>query len=50
MIVSHDHQLLQTIGNRVIEITPKGIIDRLSAFDEYLENPDVLKLKEQMYA
>ncbi|MBC8081229.1 MAG: ATP-binding cassette domain-containing protein [Gorillibacterium sp.] len=50
MIVSHDHQLLQTIGNRIIEITPKGIIDRLSAFDEYNENPDVLKIKEQMYA
>ncbi|MCL6456445.1 MAG: ATP-binding cassette domain-containing protein [Gorillibacterium sp.] len=50
MIVSHDHQLLQTIGNRVIEITPKGIIDRMSAFDEYNDNPDILKLKEQMYA
>ncbi|WP_438432865.1 ABC-F family ATP-binding cassette domain-containing protein [Gorillibacterium sp. sgz500922] len=50
MIVSHDHQLLQTVGNRVIEITPKGIIDRLSSFDEYLENPDVLKLREEYYA
>jgi len=50
MIVSHDHQLLQTVGNRVIEITPKGLIDRLSSFDEYLENPDVLKLREEYSA
>ncbi|MEO3944591.1 ATP-binding cassette domain-containing protein [Gorillibacterium sp. CAU 1737] len=50
MIVSHDHQLLQTVGNRVIEITPKGLIDRLSTFDEYLENPDVLKLRAEFYA
>jgi ATPase subunit of ABC transporter with duplicated ATPase domains len=50
MIVSHDHQLLQTIANRVIEITPKGLIDRLSNFDEYLENPDVQKLREEYYA
>ena len=48
IINSHDHQLLQTIANRVIEITPKGIIDRMSTFDEYLENPEIQKLREEM--
>jgi ATPase subunit of ABC transporter with duplicated ATPase domains len=36
-LVSHDHQLLQTVANRVIEITPTGIIDRMMSYDEYLE-------------
>jgi len=35
-LVSHDHQLLQTVANRIIEITPSGIIDRLTTYDEYL--------------
>lgn len=37
LFVSHDHQFTQTIANRVIEITPDGVIDRLGTFDEYLE-------------
>ena len=37
MFVSHDHQFLQTIANRVIEITPNGVIDKKMSFDEYLE-------------
>lgn len=40
-LVSHDHQLLQTTANRIIEITPDGIIDRLTSFDEYLEKQAV---------
>lgn len=40
-LVSHDHQLLQTVANRIIEITPNGLIDKLMTYDEYLENPDV---------
>ncbi|HWP96958.1 MAG TPA: ATP-binding cassette domain-containing protein [Syntrophomonadaceae bacterium] len=36
-LVSHDHQLLQTVANRIIEITPDGVIDRLTTYDEYLE-------------
>lgn len=39
-LASHDHQLLQTVANRIIEITPDGIIDRLTTFDEYLEKQD----------
>lgn len=36
-LVSHDHQLLQTVANRIIEITPDGVIDKLMTYDEYLE-------------
>ena len=49
MFVSHDHQFLQTIANRIIEITPHGVIDKKMAFDEYLESPVVNKLREEMY-
>ena len=49
MFVSHDHQFLQTIANRIIEITPYGIIDKKMSFDEYLENSDVKKLREEMH-
>ena len=50
LISSHDHELLQTVCNRVIEITPKGIIDREMTYDEYLEDKKVKELKEQMYS
>jgi len=36
-LISHDHQLVQTVANRIIEITPDGIIDKLTTYDEYLE-------------
>ena len=40
LFASHDHQFVQTIANRIIELTPQGCIDRLSTFDEYLEYKD----------
>ena len=49
LFASHDHQFVQTIANRIIEITPKGIIDRMTTFDEYFENEDIAKLREEMY-
>ncbi|MBS1915973.1 MAG: ATP-binding cassette domain-containing protein [Bacteroidetes bacterium] len=49
LITSHDHTFLETVSNRVIEITPKGIIDRLMSFDEYLENDRVKQLRQEMY-
>lgn len=48
-LTSHDHTFMQTVANRVIELTPKGIIDRLMTFDEYLENKRVKELREEMY-
>jgi ATPase subunit of ABC transporter with duplicated ATPase domains len=49
LLTSHDHTFLQTVANRVIELTPKGIIDRLMSFDEYLEDKRVKELREEMY-
>ncbi|GAA4741037.1 ABC-F family ATP-binding cassette domain-containing protein [Flavisolibacter ginsenosidimutans] len=48
-LTSHDHTFMQTVSNRVIELTPKGIIDRLMSFDEYLEDKRVKELREEMY-
>ena len=50
LLTSHDHTFMQTVANRIIELTPKGIIDRLTTFDEYLEDERVKALKEEMYA
>lgn len=49
LLTSHDHTFMQTVANRVIEITPKGIIDRLMTFDEYLDDKRVKELREEMY-
>ena len=49
LLTSHDHTFMQTVANRVIELTPKGIIDRLMTFDEYLEDARVKTLREEMY-
>ena len=49
LLTSHDHTFMQTVANRIIEITPKGIIDRLMTFDEYLADERVKQLKEEMY-
>jgi ATPase subunit of ABC transporter with duplicated ATPase domains len=50
LFVSHDHQFVQTVANRIIEITPKGLIDKMMTYDEYLASPEIEKLKEEMYA
>ena len=50
LLTSHDHTFMQTVANRIIELTPKGIIDRLMTFDEYLEDERVKGLKEEMYS
>ena len=50
MFVSQDHQFIQTIANRIIEITPKGVIDKMMTYDEYLENAEVKELRESMYS
>lgn len=50
IMTSHDHQLMDTICNRIIEITPNGMIDRLMSFDEYIRSEDMKKLREEMYS
>jgi ATPase subunit of ABC transporter with duplicated ATPase domains len=46
---SHDHQLVQTVANRIIEITPKGYIDRAMPFDEYLSNEQIKQQRHELY-
>lgn len=50
LFTTHDHQFMQSVANRIIEITPAGIIDRLMTFDEYLSDARVRALREEMYA
>lgn len=49
LFVSHDHQFIETIANRIIEITPNGLIDRTMSYDEYLENDEVKKQLDILY-
>jgi ATPase subunit of ABC transporter with duplicated ATPase domains len=50
LISTHDHEFAQTVANRIIELTPKGIIDRYSTFDDYLSDPKIKELRELMYS
>lgn len=47
---SHDHEFISTIANRIIEITPKGVIDRMMNFDDYLKDEQVKSLRKEYYA
>ena len=46
---SHDHEFIQSIANRIVEITPNGIIDRMMSFDDYIKDEQVLALRKQLY-
>jgi ATPase subunit of ABC transporter with duplicated ATPase domains len=50
LLTTHDHQFMDTVANRIIEITPKGMIDRLMTYDEYLADDRVKVLKEELYS
>lgn len=47
---SHDHQFIDTIANRIIEFTPKGVIDRMIRFDDYLKDEEIKRLRDNLYA
>ena len=49
LFASHDHEFVSTVANRIIEITPGGCIDRVMAFDEYLESEDVSRERDELY-
>lgn len=49
LFTSHDHQFIQTIANRIIEVTPNGVMDRTMTYDEYLESDEIQKQVEEMY-
>jgi ATPase subunit of ABC transporter with duplicated ATPase domains len=50
LFTTHDHEFAQTVANRVVEITPNGVIDRYMTFDEYLEDEKVKELRKKMYS
>ncbi|MFQ3182232.1 MAG: ATPase subunit of ABC transporter with duplicated ATPase domains [Polaribacter sp.] len=50
LLSTHDHKFAQTVANRIIELTPKGAIDRYTTFEEYLSDPKIKELREKMYA
>lgn len=50
LFTSHDHEFIQTVANRIIELTPNGIIDKLMTYDEYIENEKVAEQKVALYA
>ncbi|MCU0096229.1 ATP-binding cassette domain-containing protein [Bacillus sp. OR9] len=49
LFTSHDHQFVQTIANRIIEVTPNGVIDKEATYDEFLENEELQKQVDAMY-
>ncbi|MFL2578100.1 MAG: ABC-F family ATP-binding cassette domain-containing protein [Flavobacteriaceae bacterium] len=49
LCTTHDHAFAQTVGNRLIELTPKGLIDRYTTFDDYMSDPKVKELRLKMY-
>ncbi len=50
LLTTHDHQFMQTVANRIIELTPKGIIDKLMNYDEYLDDERVKATREELYS
>ncbi|MFW5689934.1 MAG: ABC transporter ATP-binding protein, partial [Spirochaetota bacterium] len=49
LFVSHDHEFVDTVANRIIEFTPTGMIDRTMRFDDYLRSEDVRATRDQHY-
>lgn len=49
MLTTHDHEFAQTVGNRIIELTPNGVIDRYMTFDEYMSDKKIKEQREKMY-
>ncbi|VDH03979.1 ABC-F family ATP-binding cassette domain-containing protein [Bergeyella zoohelcum] len=49
LLASHDHELLETVCNRIIELTPRGVIDRDMTYDEYLSDKKIKELQKEMY-
>ena len=50
LFTTHDHEFAQTVANRVIELTPNGVIDRFMTFDEYMSDKNIKQQREKMYA
>lgn len=46
---SHDHEFIQTVSNRIIELTPNGVIDKLMDYDDYIIDPKIKEIRDKMY-
>lgn len=49
LFTSHDHEFIQSVANRIVEITPNGIIDRMQSFDDYIQDDQVSEIRKKMY-
>ena len=49
IVTTHDHEFTHTVANRIVELTPKGVIDRYMSFDDYMSNKDIKALRASMY-
>ncbi len=49
LLTTSDHEFAQTVGNRILELTPNGVIDRYMTFDDYLDDPKIKELRAKMY-
>lgn len=50
LFTTHDYEFAQTVANRIVELTPNGVIDRYMSFDEYLDDPKIKELRQKMYS
>ena len=50
LLTTHDHAFAQTVGNRILELTPKGLIDRYSNFDDYMGDKNIKELRDKLYS
>ncbi|MDO7171143.1 ABC-F family ATP-binding cassette domain-containing protein [Mariniflexile sp. AS56] len=50
LFTTHDHEFAQTVANRVVELTPNGVIDRYTTFDEYMQDSKIKELRKKMYS
>jgi ATPase subunit of ABC transporter with duplicated ATPase domains len=49
LFASHDHEFIQTVSNRVIELTPNGIIDKIMDYDDYITDERVQAARHRLY-
>lgn len=50
LFTTHDHEFAQTVANRVVELTPSGVIDRYTTFDDYMQDKKIKEMRDKMYA
>jgi ATPase subunit of ABC transporter with duplicated ATPase domains len=50
LLTTHDHAFAQSVGNRIVELTPKGVIDRHMTFHEYMSDEKIKGIREKLYS